>query len=152
MSNCNVKSFKNQSFGNFRPLIEYGPHSINFTILIFISENNRYFKGLYKIWNKIISFDMTKKVKCKTSHRKNEESCEFRSPRSEFLCFKWGTPMILELRQHYMFYSCFDALPSSLLDPSWVQVCRNPNLAKCGGEAQHLEELGIWSPPGLPNV
>jgi len=30
--------------------------------------------------------------------------------------------------------------------------CRNPNLAKCGGEAQHLEELGIWSPSGLPNV
>jgi len=21
-----------------------------------------------------------------------------------------------------------------------------------GGEAQHLEKLGIWSPPGLPNV
>jgi hypothetical protein len=31
-------------------------------------------------------------------------------------------------------------------------VCRNPNLAKCGGEAQHLVELGIWSPPGLLNV
>jgi hypothetical protein len=30
--------------------------------------------------------------------------------------------------------------------------CRNPNLAKCGGEAQHLEKLGIWSSPGLPNV
>jgi len=30
--------------------------------------------------------------------------------------------------------------------------CRNPNLAKCGGEAQHLEKLGIWNPPGLPNV
>jgi hypothetical protein len=30
--------------------------------------------------------------------------------------------------------------------------CRNPNLAKCGGEAQHLERVGIWSPPGLPNV
>jgi len=30
--------------------------------------------------------------------------------------------------------------------------CRNLNLAKCGGEAQHLEKLGIWSPPGLPNV
>ncbi len=29
---------------------------------------------------------------------------------------------------------------------------RNPNLAKCGGEAQHLEKLGIWSLPGLPNV
>ncbi len=33
------------------------------------------------------------------------------------------------------------------------QCCyRNPNLAKCGGEAQHLEKLGIWSPLGLPNV
>jgi hypothetical protein len=31
-------------------------------------------------------------------------------------------------------------------------ICLNPNLAKCGGEAQHLEKLGIWSPPGLPNV
>jgi len=30
--------------------------------------------------------------------------------------------------------------------------CRNPTLAKCGGEVQHLEKLGIWSPPGLPNV
>ncbi len=25
-------------------------------------------------------------------------------------------------------------------------------MAKCGGEAQHLEKLGIWSPPGLLNV
>ncbi len=31
-------------------------------------------------------------------------------------------------------------------------LCRTPTLAKCGGEAQHLEKLGIWSPPGLPNV
>ncbi len=30
--------------------------------------------------------------------------------------------------------------------------CRNPTLAKCGGEAQHLEKLGIWNPPGLLNV
>jgi hypothetical protein len=30
--------------------------------------------------------------------------------------------------------------------------CCNPTLAKCGGEAQHLEKLGIWSPPRLPNV
>jgi hypothetical protein len=30
--------------------------------------------------------------------------------------------------------------------------CRNPTLAKCGGEAQHLERLRIGSPPGLPNV
>jgi hypothetical protein len=25
-------------------------------------------------------------------------------------------------------------------------------LAKCGGEAQHLEKVRIWSPPGLLNV
>ncbi len=38
-------------------------------------------------------------------------------------------------------------------NPQWgEESCRNPNLAKCGGEAQHLEKLGIWSPPGLPNV
>ncbi len=30
--------------------------------------------------------------------------------------------------------------------------CRNPTLAKCGGEAQHLEKVKSWSPPGLPNV
>jgi hypothetical protein len=30
--------------------------------------------------------------------------------------------------------------------------CRNPTLAKCGGEAQHLEKARIWSPSGLPNV
>ncbi len=30
--------------------------------------------------------------------------------------------------------------------------CRTPTLAKCGGEAQHLEKLETWSPPGLPNV
>jgi hypothetical protein len=28
----------------------------------------------------------------------------------------------------------------------------NPTLVKCGGEAQHLEKLGIWSPPRFPNV
>ncbi len=38
---------------------------------------------------------------------------------------------------------------------NWVHPipnCRNPTLAKCGGEAQHLEKVRIWSPPGLPNV
>jgi hypothetical protein len=30
--------------------------------------------------------------------------------------------------------------------------CRNPTLAKCGGGAQHLEKVRIWSPLGLPNV
>jgi hypothetical protein len=32
------------------------------------------------------------------------------------------------------------------------QICCNPTLAQCGGEAQHLEKVRIWSPPGLPNV
>jgi hypothetical protein len=40
------------------------------------------------------------------------------------------------------------AVPMFVEHSGW----RNPNLAKCGGEAQHLEKLGIWSPPGLPNV
>jgi hypothetical protein len=30
---CNVKKIKIEIFGNFEPLIEYGPHWINFTIL-----------------------------------------------------------------------------------------------------------------------
>jgi hypothetical protein len=36
--------------------------------------------------------------------------------------------------------------------PTWPIFCRNPTLAKCGGEAQHLEKVRIWSPPGLFNV
>jgi hypothetical protein len=31
-------------------------------------------------------------------------------------------------------------------------LCRNPTLAKCGGEAQHLEKLEVGSLPGLLNV
>jgi len=31
-------------------------------------------------------------------------------------------------------------------------TCRKPTLAKCGGEAQHLEKLEVRSLPGLPNV
>jgi len=31
-------------------------------------------------------------------------------------------------------------------------ICRNPTLAKCAGEAQHLEKLEVGSLPGLPNV
>jgi hypothetical protein len=53
MPYCNVKISKNQFFWNFGPFIEHGPHWINFTILTFISENNSYFRGMYKIWKKI---------------------------------------------------------------------------------------------------
>jgi hypothetical protein len=61
MPYSNVKNFKKSKFENFEPLREHGLHWINFTIFTFICETNRYFKGLYKIWNKIISFDMRKK-------------------------------------------------------------------------------------------
>ncbi len=61
---CNVKISKSEISENFGPLIKHGPHWINVIIFIFISENNRYSKCLYKIWNKIISFDMRgKKIK-----------------------------------------------------------------------------------------
>jgi hypothetical protein len=38
MPYCNQKISKNQNFGNFGPLIDYGPCWINFTIITFISE------------------------------------------------------------------------------------------------------------------
>jgi len=41
---------------------------------------------------------------------------------------------------------------SLLISIIMLLMCRNPTLAKCGGEAQHLEKLEVWSPPGLPNV
>jgi hypothetical protein len=52
--------------------IEHGPHWLNFTILTFINENDTYFKGLYKIWNKIIWLDMRKIMKCNTNHGESE--------------------------------------------------------------------------------
>jgi hypothetical protein len=55
------KVSKSENFGNFGPLIEHGPHWINFTILIFINEKNRYFKCVYTILSKIISFNMRRK-------------------------------------------------------------------------------------------
>jgi len=36
--------------------------------------------------------------------------------------------------------------------PAKPTTCHNPTLAKCGGEAQHLEKVRTWSPLGLPNV
>jgi hypothetical protein len=47
----------------------------------------------------------------------------------------------------------FDQIPAvPVSEASSYLACRNPTLAKCGGEAQHLEKLEVWSPPGLPNV
>jgi len=53
-------------------------------------------KGVYKIWNKIISFDMRKNGKSKTSQKKIEKENEFENPKNESLCFKKGTPLMLE--------------------------------------------------------
>jgi hypothetical protein len=39
---------------------------------------------------------MKKKGKSKISHRKNEKNYEFESPKNESLCFKSGTPIMLE--------------------------------------------------------
>jgi hypothetical protein len=41
---------------------------------------------------------------------------------------------------------------TTAISMAWYPYCRNPTLAKCGGEAQHLAKLGIWSPSELPNV
>jgi len=71
------KVSKDEFFENFGPLIEHGPHWIHFTIFIFISENNRYSRCLYKNGSKLISFDMRKKGKSKTSHKFYEEKGEF---------------------------------------------------------------------------
>jgi len=37
-------------------------------------------------------------------------------------------------------------------EESWDDFCHNPTLAKCGGEAQHLEKLEVGSLPGLLKV
>jgi hypothetical protein len=75
------KVFKkiNQFFENFGPLIKHGPHWINYTIFIFINNNNLLINWpIKKI--KFISFDKKKKTKCKTSHDKSEEKNKFESP------------------------------------------------------------------------
>jgi hypothetical protein len=49
-------------------------------------------------------------------------------------------------KNHYI------VIKKSLTLKPYTLPCRNPTLAKCGGEAQHLEKARIWSPLGLPNV
>ncbi len=43
-------------------------------------------------------------------------------------------------------------LSEKLLCKHVHNCCCNPTLAKCGGQAQHLEKVMIWSPSRLPNV
>ncbi len=95
MTYYNVKLFKKSTFEIFEPLIEHGPHLINFIILTFISENNRYLRDLHKIWTKLFHLTWEKKVKCKTNYGKNEKKSEFGNPKNESLCFKRGTLIML---------------------------------------------------------
>jgi len=62
----NVQASKSENFKNYGSLIKHGPHWIIFIILTFISENNIYFKHMYKISREFILFDI-KKGKSKTS-------------------------------------------------------------------------------------
>ncbi len=62
------KGSKSEISKKLGPLVDHGPHWINVIILTFISEINKYSRCLYKIWSKLISFDMEKKKKVKTSH------------------------------------------------------------------------------------
>jgi hypothetical protein len=48
--------------------------------------------------------------------------------------------------------SCYKKIVALMRMIIIIRICRNPTLAKCGGEAQHLEKVRSWSPPGLPNV
>ncbi len=73
MPYCNVKSFKKSSFWEFWAIDKTWLTLNKFYYFTFTSENNVYFKGLHKIWNKIISFDMRKKGKWKTCHGKSEK-------------------------------------------------------------------------------
>jgi len=85
--------------------MEHGPFWLNFTISTSISEKIKYFKCLYKIWSKTISFDMReKKEKSKINHRKNEKKGEFESPRNESLVFQKGYPNHAWSLLHFFFF------------------------------------------------
>jgi len=100
----NVQNFKKWNFWEFGPLIEHGPHWIDFIIITFISEKNRYFRCPYKIWSKFITFDMKKKgnLRCQRFYKKKGE---FGGPRSESFYFKWVPRLYLD--PFVMFFQCF---------------------------------------------
>ncbi len=69
-------------------------------------------------------------------------SIVFLFPVNSIFCFSW-----LSILEH-LFFSYFTYCGNINIH----HICRNPTLAKCGGEAQHLEKLEVGSLPGLPNV
>jgi hypothetical protein len=72
-----------------------------------------------------------------------------RNPLVFFYQKKWGMPIWTLLLTLFGLF-----IPGSYWFVLWILLggCRNPTLAKCGGEAQHLEKLEVGSLPGLPNV
>ncbi len=64
-------------------------------------------------------------------------------------CRKLGTPIAYNKLWHLVM---LDSHIKKQLRQVENCCCRNPTLAKCGGEAQHLEKLEVRSLPGLPNV
>jgi hypothetical protein len=72
-----------------------------------------------------------------------------------FFSYYIHAPTLVPKCIYVMFSSKIASIQNSLRICSILSICqyyRNPTLAKCGGEAQHLEKVRIWSPPGLPNV
>ncbi len=63
-------------------------------------------------------------MKCKTNHGKNEEKGEFGNPRSESLCFKRGTPIMLGPTK-VNFETPFEIFIRKSLDLSHLKVFGN---------------------------
>jgi hypothetical protein len=65
----------------------------------------------------------------------------------------WRYPHLLVFQRHMPIGRVVPSLYGILVyNGWWSPTCRNPTLAKCGGEAQHSEKVRTWSPSGLPNV
>jgi hypothetical protein len=85
MSYCTMKNFKKSNFLGFWAIDKTWPALDKFCYFHILKWKNRYLRCLHKIWNKIISLDRKKKVKCKTCHNKSEEKGEFGRPKNESL-------------------------------------------------------------------
>jgi hypothetical protein len=56
-----LKNSKSENLKKFEQWKEYGPHWINFTILNFMNENNRYLKAYIKFGTKLLHLTWEKK-------------------------------------------------------------------------------------------